>query len=158
MEKNTLGAINRLLRSAWRSVAGRGKVKADVQPSLPQGMERTDEAEARVRAVVDHAIDGIITIDEHAIVETFNPAAEGIFGYQAGEVVGQNVKMLMPAMYSAHHDQYVSSYLRTGVAHIIGIGREVVGQRKDGSTFPWTCPSASSASTGGGCLPASSAT
>ncbi len=107
-----------------------------MEPSSQQGTERSAEAEARVRAVIDHIIDGIITIDERGVVETFNPGAERTFGYQAGEVIGHNVKMLMPAAYSEHHDQYLSNYLRTGQARIIGIGREVVGRRKDGSTFP----------------------
>ena len=86
--------------------------------------------------MIDHVLDGIITIDEQAIVQTFNPAAERIFGYQAGEVIGQNVKMLMPAPYRGQHDEYVSHYVQTGQARIIGIGREVVGRRKNGAVFP----------------------
>ena len=136
MGKNILAAMSELLPSAWRSVAGRGRAAADMEPLSQQGTERSAEAEARVRAVIDHIIDGIITIDERGVVETFNPGAERTFGYQAGEVIGHNVKMLMPAAYSEHHDQYLSNYLRTGQARIIGIGREVVGRRKDGSTFP----------------------
>jgi PAS domain S-box-containing protein len=93
-------------------------------------------SEARWRAVVDSAVDGIIVINAHGLVEAFNPAAERLFGYPANEVLGRNVDMLMPSPYREEHDSYLSRYLATGRAKIIGIGREVQGRRKDGSTFP----------------------
>jgi two-component system, LuxR family, sensor kinase FixL len=91
---------------------------------------------SRLRAVLDSAVDGIITIDERGRMEAANPAAERLFGYSAAEMLGRNVSMLMPSPDRDQHDQYLANYLRTGDRRIIGIGREVQGQRKDGSTFP----------------------
>jgi PAS domain S-box-containing protein len=93
-------------------------------------------SEARWQAVVDSAVDGIIVIDAHGRVETFNPAAERLFGYAAADVIGHNVDMLMPSPYREEHDTYLSRYLATNRAKVIGIGREVQGRRKDGTTFP----------------------
>jgi two-component system, LuxR family, sensor kinase FixL len=94
------------------------------------------DSRERMRAVLHTAVEGIITIDERGIIESLNPAAEKIFGYKAGELVGKNVSVLMPAPYRQEHDSYLANYRRTGKAKIIGIGREVVGKRKDGSVFP----------------------
>jgi PAS domain S-box-containing protein len=93
-------------------------------------------SEARWKAIVESAVDGIIVIDAHGRVETFNPAAERLFGYPAQEVLGRNIAMLMPSPYREEHDTYLARYLATGRAKIIGIGREVEGRRKDGTTFP----------------------
>jgi two-component system sensor kinase FixL len=80
--------------------------------------------------------DAMIVIDEDATVQSFSSAAERLFGYRRAEVIGKNVKMLMPSPYRENHDDYLKRYMRTGERRIIGIGRLVVGERKDGSTFP----------------------
>lgn len=90
----------------------------------------------RMQAILNTAVDGIIVIDEGGCIESFNPAAERIFGYRATEVLGHNVNMLMPEPYRAKHTSYIRNYLRTGKAKIIGIGRETIAVRKDGSVFP----------------------
>lgn len=90
----------------------------------------------RVRGIVENVADGIIGIDVVGYIELFNPAAERLFGYTAGEAMGRNVKLLMPDEVRAQHDAYLAHYLQTGERHIIGSGREVEGRRRDGTTFP----------------------
>ncbi len=89
-----------------------------------------------LQSIFDSAVDGIIVIDGQGIVKAFNPAAERLFGYAAEEVLGQNVKLLMPSPDREEHDGYISTYIQTGIPKVIGTGREVRGRRKDGSTFP----------------------
>lgn len=93
------------------------------------------ERDARIRAILETTVDGIITIDEQGRIESFNPAAERLFGYSAAEVIGQNVSRLMPSPYREAHEPYLARYLATGEKKIIGIGREVVGLHKDGTLF-----------------------
>jgi len=91
---------------------------------------------AHVQSILDTIPEAMIVIDEHGIMSSFSTAAERLFGYTASEALGQNVKVLMPSPYRQHHDGYIERYLNTGERRIIGIGRVVVGQRKDGTTFP----------------------
>ncbi|MGA2189682.1 MAG: PAS domain S-box protein [Steroidobacteraceae bacterium] len=111
-----------------RQVRGFAKVTRDLTAK-----RRNDEL---LRSVLDHTLDGIIGIDEQGVISMINRAGETIFGQSEAEVIGNNVRMLMPAPYHAEHDSYLANYLKSGEAKIIGIGREVRGLRKDGSTFP----------------------
>lgn len=91
----------------------------------------------RVRAIMDSVAESVITIDEAGIIESFNPAAERLFGYQANQVTGENIKLLMPSPYREHHDEYLHRFCSTGEKRCIGLGfREVEGLHKDGGTFP----------------------
>jgi len=103
----------------------------------PHRLLNQDEDVGRVvDAFLTSAVDGIILIDERGRIEAFNAAAERLFGYTQAEVLGKNVSVLMPSPYRDEHDQYLARYENTGTKKIIGIGREVTGQRKDGTTFP----------------------
>jgi PAS domain S-box-containing protein len=128
-----------------RAAAGRGSSPElrelaenfnDMAGTLERRQAALEASEARFRAVVETAADGIVTINAHGIIESVNPEAERLFGYTRHELIGQNVSILMPSPDRERHDQYLARYLRTGEARIIGIGREVAGRRKDASTFP----------------------
>jgi two-component system, LuxR family, sensor kinase FixL len=94
------------------------------------------EGEARFRTVLETIPDAMVVIDERGSIEAFSPSAERMFGYDAREVIGRNVKILMPSPYHERHDEYLGHYMATGERRIIGIGRVVSGRRKDGATFP----------------------
>ncbi|MDX2274617.1 MAG: PAS domain S-box protein [Hyphomonadaceae bacterium] len=108
------------------------KQKADGLKSAQALAER----EAHLHSIYDTAPDALIVIDERGIIQSYSAAAERVFQWRASEALGRNVKMLMPQPYQEEHDRYVGNYLRTGERRIIGVGRIVVGERKDGSTFP----------------------
>jgi len=96
----------------------------------------TRERESVLRSIIDTSPDGIITIDEQGLIESFSASAEHIFGYKAAEVIGRNISYLMPSPYHEQHDGYIARYLRTGERRIIGFKRVVRGRRNDGETFP----------------------
>jgi PAS domain S-box-containing protein len=106
--------------------------------TLIGGQPASPEAQAaKLRGILETAVTAIITIDQHGSIESINPATERLFGYSASELIGQNVNILMPEPYRGEHDGYIANYLATtGTQKIIGIGREVNGRRKDGTTFP----------------------
>ena len=104
--------------------------------ALDDTRHELEESRARALSVFETTVDGVITIDEHGRIESFNAGAERIFEYTPEEVIGRNVHVLMPEPFHSEHDAYIENYCETGVARIIGIGREVVGRRKSGVTFP----------------------
>jgi two-component system, LuxR family, sensor kinase FixL len=104
--------------------------------SLQDAERALRTSEAHLRSVLETVPDAIIVINDLGLVQSFSPAAERLFGYSAADVMGQNVKMLMPQPYRDEHDGYLERYRRTGERRIIGIGRVVLGRRADGSTFP----------------------
>lgn len=112
------------------------RLNEQLETEIGLRMADVRDSHARLRSVIDSAVDGIIVIDDRGLIESFNPGAERLFGYSEVEVIGRNVHMLMPSPYREEHDGYLSRYLETGRAKIIGTGREVSGQRRDGSTFP----------------------
>ncbi|MGZ5543435.1 MAG: PAS domain-containing sensor histidine kinase, partial [Limisphaerales bacterium] len=108
----------------------------DLERAVQERTARLEESSERLRVIVETVVDGIISIDEFGIIDTVNPAAEKMFGYAAQELRGHNVSMLMPEPDRSRHDFYLEQYRRTGRRNIIGISREVSGQRKDGTVFP----------------------
>jgi len=118
------------LRLSFAEKMAREKVRQHITE------QQLRESEAKARSILETTVDAIITIDPRGIVQSFNKTAENLFQYTATEVIGKNVKMLMPEPYKQEHDDYIDRYVNTGERKIIGKGREVSGRRKDGSTFP----------------------
>jgi len=108
----------------------------DTLAQMRQASRDLKMSEAKMRAVLENAVDAIITIDEGGAIVSFNPAAERIFGYPASDAIGKNVDILVPEPHKSRHGEYIRRYLSTGIARVIGIGREVEGQRKNGERFP----------------------
>ncbi|MBF0193283.1 MAG: PAS domain S-box protein [Magnetococcales bacterium] len=125
-------AVNEMKTDAERLFVG---VIRDIS-ERKQAEESLRRSEATVRSIVETAVSGIVTINDLGQVHSFNPAAERLFGYTPQEVIGQNIKILMPSPYHEEHDGYLKNYRDTNKRKIIGIGREVVGRRKNGDTFP----------------------
>jgi PAS domain S-box-containing protein len=103
---------------------------------LQSAREALREAEQRNRGILETAVNAIITISDQRIIESVNSSTERLFGYTREEMIGQNIKMLMPEPYASQHDSYVENYKRTGKRKIIGIGRQAIAMRKDGTIFP----------------------
>jgi two-component system sensor kinase FixL len=123
------------LKDATGTIQGYAKVTRDISERLA-AEDALRAGEAHLRSILETVPDAMVVIDEAARIQSFSATAVRQFGYEPAEVVGQNVSILMPEPYRGQHDGYMQRYLRTGERRIIGIGRVVVGQRKDGSTFP----------------------
>src|SRR5580692_10378807 len=126
----------RQAQQALREEEMKGRDSEQLLQQFRQAQQALRESMARLTAVVETAVDGFILIDARGRILLFNPACERLFGYRADEVFHENVKVLMPPAYSLQHDDCIRNFLQTGERKIIGIGREVTGLRKDGSTFP----------------------
>jgi two-component system sensor kinase FixL len=114
----------------------RGELLQRARAAVIASAEAARVREAHLQSILNTVPDAMVVIDERGTIQSFSAAAERLFGYSAEAVAGKNVKMLMPSPYREEHDGYLHRYMRTGERRIIGIGRVVVGQRKDGSTFP----------------------
>jgi PAS domain S-box-containing protein len=106
-----------------------------LETKISRSTQDLGDANARLRSIIDSAVDGIIVIDSRGRIESFNPGAQRLFGYPESEVIGRNVSILMPSPYREEHDGYLEQYLKTGAARIIGTGREVAGRHRNGTTF-----------------------
>ncbi len=129
-----IGIILTLLLGAYLYVVTNGGRR--VKELVSSRTHQLQTSQSRMQAILENAVSAIITIDDKGGITMFNPAAEIMFGYSMDEVMGQNVKMLMPEPYQSEHDGYLDHHLATGKKKIIGMGREVVGLRKDGAVFP----------------------
>ena len=135
----TLCVIDRQPRQVTRAqLAALQDLAACVVEELEQARQRQDAKKSAqlVESIVETVIDGIITIDSKGMIQSFNSAAERLFGYKPAEIIGSNVNCLMPQPYAAEHDGYLAHFHDTREARVIGIGREVMGKRKDGAVFP----------------------
>lgn len=142
------GEVLNLLLSAqsitWEDITLTCVLAHEPQPPLAATSEAfsaavsaaSSRSEARIRAIVDTVVDGIITIDATGTIQTFNPAAESLFGYRDAEIIGSNISVLMPEPYRSNHAHFIARYLNTGQATIIGTCRELFGLRKNGQVFP----------------------
>lgn len=122
-------------QSLLKDMAGCIEAELDKKELLAASQKYRD-TEAKLSKLIETIVDGIVVIDAHGIIQSVNPAARILFGYEEEELKNQNIKMLMPSPYAEEHDGYLQNYLETGEKKVIGIGREVTGLRSDGSTFP----------------------
>ena len=131
----TLLANTATLKDQHGAVRGVVGVALDITERKRAELALRDREE-RLQAILNTAVDAIFTIDHRGIIRSANPATERMFGFAQAEMVGENIRMLMPATYREEHDSYLARYLQTGEKHTIGISREVAGRRKDGTVFP----------------------
>ncbi len=132
-------AVITAIRGPDGTLHGFGTVMRDItERTAAEAMAKANDTRLRslIATVLDTVVDGLITIDRQGIIQSYNKACVTLFGYGPDEVTGKNVRILMPEPYHSEHDGYIAAYLSTGIAKIVGIGREVMGRRKDGSTFP----------------------
>ena len=122
------------IRAPGGGLIGTSVIARDISERKRMDAE-VSKGRAKLRAILDTAVDAIISIDGRGIIQTINPATERMFGYTSAELIGQNVKMLMPSPYHEEHDGYLARYRQTGEKRILGIGREVQARRKDGTVF-----------------------
>lgn len=132
----TVDEVGDLSRALAAMVDRLQKTHDSLEEKVAARTAELNSSETRLRAVLDNIVDGIITIHADGTIVSFNPAAERIFGYSSAEIAGKNVKLLMPAPYAGEHDAYLGAYQATLRARVIGVGRELMGRRQDGSTFP----------------------
>jgi two-component system, LuxR family, sensor kinase FixL len=123
------------IRDKAGQIVGASKIARDITEAKLREASLFEQ-EAHLRSILDTVPDGMIVIDERGVIQSFSATAERMFGFTAGEVCGHNVSMLMPSPHRESHDGYIARYLATGERRIIGLGRVVIGQRKDGATFP----------------------
>ncbi len=119
-----------------RDVTIRKNVEEELRKHRDNLKELVDQATSEINAIVDTAVDAIITINHYGTIQLFNPAAEKLFGWKASEVIGKNVAILTPDITPTTHDQFIGNYLKSGKAKIIGVGRELEAKRKDNTLFP----------------------
>ena len=129
-------SVANLTRRQRRNTDALEHAKDDLAEQVDARAAELHDANARLRSIIDSAVDGIIVIDTSGTIESFNRGAERLFGYPASEVMGRNVSMLMPSPDHENHDGYLERYLTTGAAKVIGIGRQLTGRRRDGTTVP----------------------
>jgi two-component system, LuxR family, sensor kinase FixL len=132
----SIGQLEAANRRLSHEINERRKVEQQLRSINATLDARVMERTALLQAILDTVPDAMVMIDQRGTIQSFSATAEQLFGFTAAEVRGRNVKILMPSPYREHHDSYLDRYLATGEARIIGVGRVVVGERKDGSTFP----------------------
>jgi two-component system sensor kinase FixL len=123
------------IRDATGRIIGVSKIARDLSETH-RAHQELRRREALLSSILDTVPDALIVIDHRGLIQSFNPASGRLFGYEAAEIVGHNISRLMPSPYREEHDRYLDRYLRTGERRIIGTGRVVSGQRRDGSTIP----------------------